>query len=171
MHATIRNYSGNAGLADALPTPEPVQVEDASNEVELGPAWTTATAPPPPPSLPWNYIVGACLAAAAVGLLRVFQALDADVRSGVVDFLVDMQTDEGGLRANTRIPIADLLSTFTGVSTLVDLGALKEIDAEAALRYAESLQLPSGGFHGAAWDPSHDVEYTFYGLGAMALLN
>ena len=27
-----------------------------------------------------------------------------------------------------------------------------------------------GGFRGAAWDDGHDVEYTFYGLGSLALL-
>ena len=63
-----------------------------------------------------------------------------------------------------------MLSTFTGALTLIDLGALHEIDAPAALRYARSLELESGGFHGAAWDPAHDVEYSFYGLGCLALL-
>jgi geranylgeranyl transferase type-2 subunit beta len=32
------------------------------------------------------------------------------------------------------------------------------------------LDRPDGGFHGGAWDGGFDVEYTFYGLGAMALL-
>jgi geranylgeranyl transferase type-2 subunit beta len=81
-----------------------------------------------------------------------------------------MQTDEGGLRANTRIPIADLLSTFTGTLTLADLGASDMIDRGAARRYVDSLELEPGGFRGAEWDPAHDVEYTFYGLGALALL-
>ena len=84
--------------------------------------------------------------------------------------MAGMQTDEGGLRANTRIPIADLLSTFTGLLTLGDLGALEMIDDAAALRYARSLQQPGGGFFGAAWDEQADVEYTFYGIGTCALL-
>jgi geranylgeranyl transferase type-2 subunit beta len=108
--------------------------------------------------------------AAAIGVLRSLNALDADVRTRTIAFLADMQTDEGGFRANTRIPIADLLSTFTGVLTLVDLGGLGEVDQDAALRYAEALQCPAGGFHGAAWDLDADVEYTFYGLGCLALL-
>jgi geranylgeranyl transferase type-2 subunit beta len=33
------------------------------------------------------------------------------------------------------------------------------------------LEMPTGGFHAAAWDPAHDVEYTFYGLGCRALLH
>ncbi len=108
--------------------------------------------------------------AAAIGLLNIFSALDEETRAGTVHFLAEMQTDEGGLRANTRIPIADLLSTFTGLLTLADLGHVEEIDLTAARRYVDSLQLPTGGFHGAAWDPGQDVEYTFYGLGATALL-
>lgn len=108
--------------------------------------------------------------AAAIGLLTIFGALDEATRDGTVGFLAAMQTDEGGLRANTRIPIADLLSTFTGSLTLSDLGQLGQMDRAAARRYVDSLQLPGGGFHGAAWDSGHDVEYTFYGLGASALL-
>ena len=37
-------------------------------------------------------------------------------------------------------------------------------------RFAESLALEEGGFRGAEWDPAHDVEYTFYGLGTLGLL-
>ncbi|MCY2988901.1 MAG: terpene cyclase/mutase family protein [Planctomycetota bacterium] len=108
--------------------------------------------------------------AAAIGALRILDAVDEDVRQETIQFLAGMQTDEGGLRANTRIPIADLLSTFTGVLTLLDLGGLPAINARAALRYAESLQQPEGGFHAAMWDQETDVEYTFYGIGCLGLL-
>jgi geranylgeranyl transferase type-2 subunit beta len=107
--------------------------------------------------------------AAAIGAMRMLEALDGEIREDTIDFLLDMQTDEGGLRANTRIPIADLLSTFTGTLTLIDLGGFHELDVGAAERYVHSLQREDGGFHGAAWDSSRDVEYTFYGLGSMAL--
>jgi geranylgeranyl transferase type-2 subunit beta len=113
--------------------------------------------------------------AAAVG---VFQLLGAgagegwtgEVRDGVVDFLAEMPSAEGGLRANTRIPVADLLSTFTGCWTLHQLGALDRIDTGEALEYARALQAPGGGFQAALWDKQTDVEYTFYGLGVLALL-
>lgn len=109
--------------------------------------------------------------AAAIAALRMLGALDGETRLDTIDFLVDMQTDEGGLRANTRIPIADLLSTFTGLLTLEDLGGRDEIDLAHARRFVASLEQPAGGFHGAAWDPAHDVEYSFYGLGCLALLS
>lgn len=108
--------------------------------------------------------------AAAIGLLKILDALDEVTRTDAVNFLLDMQTDEGGLRANTRIPIADVLSTFTGLLTLADLDALGEVDLAAARQFVEQLDLPGGGFRAALWDPGHDVEYTFYGLGSLALL-
>lgn len=108
--------------------------------------------------------------AAAIGALRILNQLGEDSRLDTIDFLAEMQTDEGGLRANTRIPIADLLSTFTGLLTLQDLGDASEIDVAAVERFARSLAREEGGFHGAAWDPAHDVEYSFYGLGCLALL-
>jgi geranylgeranyl transferase type-2 subunit beta len=108
--------------------------------------------------------------AAAIGALRILGALDENTRLDTIDFLAEMQTDEGGLRANTRIPIADLLSTFTGLLTLQDLGGTGEIDVPAVKRFVMSLAREEGGFHGAAWDGAHDVEYSFYGLGCLGLL-
>ena len=88
--------------------------------------------------------------AAAVGGLRALGAWDPQAGGPTTGFLAAMQTEEGGLRANTRIPLADLLSTFTGVLTLCDLQALDAIDAAAAWRYADRLQAAGGGFHGRA---------------------
>jgi geranylgeranyl transferase type-2 subunit beta len=112
-------------------------------------------------------------AAAVASLLMldaVDEAKDPELVATTLDFLVEMQTDEGGLRANTRIPIADLLSSFTGGLTLVDLQAFDEIDIRAFRRFVETMERPEGGFQAAAWDDAHDVEYTFYGLGCLALL-
>ncbi len=113
--------------------------------------------------------------AAAVASLLMLDAMDEredpELVATTLDFLVEMQTDEGGLRANTRIPIADLLSTFTGMLTLIDLQALDEIDVRAAAKFVRSMERDEGGFQAAAWDQAHDVEYSFYGLGCLALLS
>jgi geranylgeranyl transferase type-2 subunit beta len=127
---------------------------DDGGFVELGPMQRSGTNP----------------TAAAAGLLKILNAFDHDTREATLDFVADMQTDEGGLRANTRIPIADVLSTFTGLLTLGDLDALGEVDLSAASRYVRSMELASGGFRGGEWDSATDVEYTFYGLGGLALL-
>jgi geranylgeranyl transferase type-2 subunit beta len=112
--------------------------------------------------------------AAAVGLLQMASdevpAVLVDVREGVIDFLAGMTSSEGGLRANGRAPLADLLSTFTAAWTLEQLGGLHRLDTQQVRGYAESLQHAGGGFHGGLWDEGHDVEYTFYGLGVLALL-
>jgi geranylgeranyl transferase type-2 subunit beta len=109
--------------------------------------------------------------AAAVGTLQILGALDDQTRARVPEFLARLAApDEGGLRANDRIPAADLLSTFTGGWTLADLGALDRLDRTAVQRYADSLQGPDGGFRGGLWDDGLDVEYTFYGIGVLGLL-
>lgn len=108
--------------------------------------------------------------AAAIGSLRMLEAIDASVRDNAIDYLLDRQTDEGGLAANTRIPFADVLSSFTGLLTLRDLEALHELDIPAVERFVRSVECEDGGFLAGHFDQAADVEYTFYGLGAMALL-
>jgi geranylgeranyl transferase type-2 subunit beta len=50
--------------------------------------------------------------AAAVTLLAELDGLDDPTRDGAARFLASMQNDGGGFRANTQIPVADLLSTL-----------------------------------------------------------
>lgn len=109
--------------------------------------------------------------AAALGILQLAlgDAIPADERDAAIAFLAEMPSFEGGLRANDRIPLADLLSTFTGLWSLAQLDALATLPTLATYRFAEALQAPSGGFKAGAWDEAVDVEYTFYGLGTLAL--
>jgi geranylgeranyl transferase type-2 subunit beta len=110
--------------------------------------------------------------AAAVGLLQLVGdgTLSTEVHDGVAQCLIGMASLEGGLRANARAPLADLLSTFTATWTLDQLGMLGGIDARQVLAYARSLERPAGGFRGGLWDDGCDVEYTFYGLGVLGIL-
>ena len=62
------------------------------------------------------------------------------------------------------------MSTFTGLVTLVDLGAVPDVRLADVGRYVKSLAAPSGGFVGAKGDNASDMEYTYYGLGTLALL-
>ena len=107
--------------------------------------------------------------AAGVGVLQILAELDDDAKRGTADFLAALPSFEGGLRANDRIPAADLLSTFTGGWTLDQLGAANKLDWDAVQRYAEACEQSTGGFRGGQWDDRADVEYTFYGLGTLAL--
>ena len=109
--------------------------------------------------------------AAAVALLRILNSLDPDIAADVAGFLTDVVSSEGGFQANTRIPFADGLSTFTGILTAQELSLPHVIPPERILHYVEnSLEYNSGGFRGAAWDQQPDVEYTFYGLGILGLI-
>ena len=145
-----------------LPLPEPSRAmdfvrsrhRDDGGYVEVAPARRGGTNP----------------TAAAVALLLILDAIDPPTESAAKTFLVRMQSSEGGLRANDRAPLADLLSTFTALLTLSDLGADDQIDRASLRRFIQAVELPSGGFRGGLWDQMTDVEYTFYGLGAVALL-
>jgi geranylgeranyl transferase type-2 subunit beta len=110
--------------------------------------------------------------AAAVGLLHLIKGRDLEKRDvePTIEYLAQMPSMEGGLRANDRIPLADLLSTFTGAWTLAQLNGLDRINVRRAFDYVQSLERPEGGFLGGVWDEATDVEYTFYGLGSLALL-
>jgi geranylgeranyl transferase type-2 subunit beta len=105
-----------------------------------------------------------------VGTLQLLGELDDPTRAAVGAFLLGLASGEGGLRANDRIPTADLLSTFTGSWTLADVGGLDRLDRARLRTYAGCLQGPDGGFRGGLWDTGYDVEYTFYGVGVLALL-
>jgi geranylgeranyl transferase type-2 subunit beta len=109
--------------------------------------------------------------AAAIGTLHVLDGQHFNAEPEVIRFLLDMVSPEGGLRANGRVPLADLLSTFTALWTLEELGASEQVDYQSVQRYLEMVEQPDGGFRAGVWDQQADAEYTFYGLGVMALLS
>ncbi len=108
--------------------------------------------------------------AAAIGVLILHSSIGPNLREDVLAYLRDVRSGEGGFQANTRIPFADSLSTFTGYLTCSDLNAPSVIDIGQLEQFILSLEHPSGGFRAAAWDQSTDVEYTFYALGTLGLL-
>jgi geranylgeranyl transferase type-2 subunit beta len=109
--------------------------------------------------------------AAALAVLRQCGALDAVTAQRAADFLLAMVSPtEGGLRAHDRIPVADLLSTFTGIWSLDEIGESARIPWESIYSYALRCAHPEGGFRGGWWDDQADVEYTFYGVGVLALV-
>jgi geranylgeranyl transferase type-2 subunit beta len=109
--------------------------------------------------------------AAGMGILQLNRGrnLPAEDVAPTIEFLARMPGMDGGLRANDRVPLSDLLSTFTGCWTLAQLGALDRVDLRQVAQFAQSVELEGGGFRGGLWDDATDVEYTFYGLGVLAL--
>jgi len=108
--------------------------------------------------------------AAAAAILHILGALDGELREDVAAFLREVRSSEGGFQANTRIPFADGLSTFTGLLTTQDLGLDGLLEPPRVREFIQALELPAGGFKGALWDQAGDVEYTFYALGTLGLL-
>src|SRR5260370_28596005 len=86
--------------------------------------------------------------AAAVGVLQILADTPDQFHAAaqnVIPFLTGMASPEGGLRANARAPLADLLSTFTGLWTLFQLNALDQMNLPAVRSYVQSLVIESGG--------------------------
>jgi geranylgeranyl transferase type-2 subunit beta len=113
---------------------------------------------------------GANPTAAAIGALRTLRALETPVARQAADFLLELQSDEGGFQANTRMPMPDLLSTFTSCVTLWETDALEDANTQRVWQYGKSMAREGGGFAGFELDPAEDVEYTFYGLGLLSLI-
>ncbi|MEZ6065989.1 MAG: hypothetical protein R3B90_09830 [Planctomycetaceae bacterium] len=110
--------------------------------------------------------------AAAAAALEILGAMDDELRDDVRGFLIDVRSDDGGFQANARIPFGDALSTFTGLLTAQDVGAPRLLEIDQLRTLVESqLEFPTGGFRAATWDNVADVEYTFYGLGLVALMH
>ena len=108
-------------------------------------------------------------AAALVGW-KLVAAVPDEVRADAAEYLASVVGDEGGFQANGRIPFSDGLSTFTGLLATQELALGDILDAKKATAFLNELAAPDGGFFGASWDRKVDVEYTFYGLGALSLL-
>ena len=110
--------------------------------------------------------------AAAVGIWHLLHGPESSFphKDQVIGFLSRMPSTEAGLRANDRIPLADLLSTFTGLWTMVQLGGLERLYLDQIRGFVMGLEVPTGGFRAGFWDNVADVEYTFYGLGTVALV-
>jgi geranylgeranyl transferase type-2 subunit beta len=145
-------------LAESIPCPDKLVAFIASRRredggyVEIAPMKRSGTNP----------------TAAAIGVLRMLDRLQDGAIRSAAEFLRSVQSPDGGFRGNTRAPVGDLLSTFTAAWTLQDLEA-DGADGNRCQDFARSCEMPEGGFRGGLWDDRADVEYTFYGLGCLAL--
>jgi geranylgeranyl transferase type-2 subunit beta len=117
---------------------------------------------------------------AAVGyLLRAFlsesRLTDAELDTismatdKAAEYLTGMQAKDGGFLAHAKAPFPDLLSTFTALATLTAMDRIKQVDLRKHVQFAGSLAHTKGGFSSCAVDTEPDIEYTYYGLGCLAL--
>ncbi|MGA2031835.1 MAG: prenyltransferase/squalene oxidase repeat-containing protein [Thermoguttaceae bacterium] len=108
--------------------------------------------------------------AAAVALLMMRDALPAERAAKTARFLARMQSGDGGLRSHDAARGGDLLSTFTGLLTLLGLGGLDQVDLAGVARFLKRAAHRDGGFLACFGDDCPDVEYTYYGVCTLALL-
>jgi geranylgeranyl transferase type-2 subunit beta len=109
--------------------------------------------------------------AAAVAFLMMHDAVSPDQTADTIGFLANMQSADGGLKPHDAVENGDLLSTFTGLVTMAALDGLNCFDAARIAGFLRTTAHPGGGFIACAGDDSPDVEYTYYGLGALAILH
>ncbi|HCA47223.1 MAG TPA: hypothetical protein DEP45_07625, partial [Armatimonadetes bacterium] len=102
--------------------------------------------------------------AAAAAVLLMDNGLHQADLPGAGRFLVENQAADGGLRAHPEAPASDLLSSFTGLLTLMLIGEPRELDLPALARFVRGAASPDGGFGAMPGDIGADVEYTFYGI-------
>lgn len=108
--------------------------------------------------------------AAATGLLGLTGMLPDKVGLAAARFLAAQQTPDGGLAAHAAAPVADLLSTFTGLVALMGLPGDAAVDLGGIARFAAACARPTGGFVAWSGDEDPDLEYTYYGVATLALL-
>ena len=107
--------------------------------------------------------------AAAVGLSTLLE-VPLPEKQKTVEFLCRCQLPAGGFQAHARIPLPDLLSSFSALTALHDLHAADQANHSVLRNFVTSLRSPDGGFFGLAGDQQSDVEYTFYGMALEAML-
>jgi len=107
--------------------------------------------------------------AAAVGFLKGVDSFDDETALKADRFLGRMQADGGGVLAHERAPCPDIMSTFTFLVTMAQLGGYKKINLSDHAKFVRTLAMRAGGFKGVANDGQPDTEYTFYGLGCIGL--
>jgi len=115
-------------------------------------------------------VEGTNATAAVVSLLSMFGRLDGETAEGAQAFLRSQQRADEGFAATPTAPMADLMSTFTGLLTLVRLGGASSVKLGGVGRYVKSLVLADGSFGASIGDRTGDVEYGYYGLGTLSLL-
>lgn len=108
--------------------------------------------------------------AAVLTLLEASGLSGPDVRDPAANFLLSMQASDGGLKAWAGAVSGDLLSTFTALLALWLAGRASCLDLPGLGEFVRDCAHPAGGFGAYPGDQQTDVEYTYYGIGTLALL-
>lgn len=143
----------------AAPIPNPRALAEAITNLKRNSGYAHSRAIPLP-NVPTT--------AAAVVLLDRLGLPD----SSTAEFLRSCLHNDGGLCAAPGAPLADLLSTATGLFALLRLDTtLPPPQRDACRAFLQDRRTNTGGFTGSRADPTADGEYTFYALLALGALD
>jgi len=93
-----------------------------------------------------------------------------DPEQSLGNWLLAHNTQKGGLKAAAGSPLADLLSSATGLFALRVLGEDIAHIGPSCISFVQSLWQNDGGFSSQCLDSVTDCEYTYYGLLALGCL-
>lgn len=100
----------------------------------------------------------------------ILKKISKKPKKKLVNQLAEFYNPNGGFRALKKAPLEDLLSTAVCLFALKFVGTDLRIIKPETLSFIETLYM-DGGFSATQLDSDTDLEYTFYGLLAMASLN
>ncbi|MCS7238086.1 MAG: hypothetical protein NZ899_07435 [Thermoguttaceae bacterium] len=108
--------------------------------------------------------------AAALATFRLLESGPDLAVKKACKFLTSMQQENGGFLAAPTSPVPDLLSTAVALLVLHDRGMLSWEQRWRAGKFVAMCEKPEGGYGASPRDQDTDVEYTFYGVLAQAIL-
>lgn len=100
--------------------------------------------------------------------MHLMESSDKMDKPGVIKFLKECQTEEGGFRP-VQGHDPHLLNTLSAVQIAVIFDCLEEIDVEGVVKYVKGLQTDQGSFMGDQWGEI-DNRFTFCAVACLSLL-
>jgi len=104
----------------------------------------------------------------AAGLIMSLEIGDKSTQK-TIDWIINRMDKYGGFSAAENIPLADVLSTATALTSLKIAG----VNMKQFAQSADFINLhwdTSGGFFGSIADMYPDIEYTFYALLTLGMI-
>lgn len=120
------------------------------------------------PFVAWG---GAPVTAAALASYRLLRVRPEPAVSKACLFLASLQDQSGGFRAACTASAADLLSTAVALLVLHDWEVLSAEERGRAGLFVNKCERPDGGYSAIPDEKEVDVEYTFYGILAQAIVH
>ncbi len=104
-------------------------------------------------------------------VIALGEAIDAEKRSKIIDFIKKTQQPDGGFSVDKAIKETTSLYTDYALETLAYMGALGSVDITKAKSYVLSLGRPDGGFSFNKQTKESSLATTYYAVHSLSLMN